>query len=690
MARVPVESTVRAEALQTVAVPRAQAVTARFDPRADRAYQLAEQLGAAGPQVERLGQSLLRQEQQDAEKFINSMTPDQLRKKIDSGELPAWKSPLWVATVQNSAGDNASKAIFREAESKVAAGEFNTQEELDAFITERRNTHLEGKSDYEIAGFDRSFNPMRDRVKNSQNAVMTKRFETQALEVANEDLANATTEITSAEFDGKTNAEKVAHVIGRYDKHRTARTLNDDNSKKAMDGVILSLAATGNTELVNEFIKSRLPNNGPTVEAFLGPQRILQLRNMSEAKAAENQKEADRRYLQAETDVIMADAQRESDELVAQRNGSAMTDRTLPDGRVVKGSDFVLVSVEKQIAANPQMGFDEQVRLYKNSGIVKGGKYDQWKKEFNTAVYNIGEITIDADGKPKGTLLEGTAQSLERFAVARQVSEQYAKELVGEDNYKMLNKIQALREAGIPELAQAAGIVNQISRRQYDPKTWGNIQKDVTAAVEDIKNPGIFTGRFWGELFRGEFGEGDKNIIPIESNIREMAEAYVQARIAPDAKTAVKLATDYMSKTVVQVNNTMYMRSDLPKVPAGEDDIKWFEKYQTEVLVPRLNKMGIDPSVSDLTLIPQKGGQPMYLVTNRAIPLPREGGVGMLYVTQAEVESWVKGQISTRNTDAATKANKDLKTKQSVQPPKVVETEEGAALTAPRGIRKRN
>ncbi len=80
----------------------------------------------------------------------------------------------------------------------------------------------------------------------------------------------------------------------------------------------------------------------------------------------------------------------------------------------------------------------------------------------------------------------------------------------------------------------------------------------------------------------------------------------------------------------------------------------------------------------------------MYLVTNKAIPLPREGGVGMMYVTQAEVESWVKGQISTRNNDAATNANKDLSTKQNVQPPKVVDTEGGAALTAPRGVRKRN
>ena len=81
MARVPVESQVRAEALQTVAVPRAQAVTARLDPRADRAFQLAEQLGAAGPQIERLNQQAIEMTRRDAESFANSMTVDELRKQ---------------------------------------------------------------------------------------------------------------------------------------------------------------------------------------------------------------------------------------------------------------------------------------------------------------------------------------------------------------------------------------------------------------------------------------------------------------------------------------------------------------------------------------------------------------------------------------------------------------------------------
>ncbi len=696
MARAPVESTVRAEALQSVAAPRAtqvQAVNARFDPNESRAYQLATALGAAAPQIDQLYRFSMDNERQAAKEFANSMTPEELRKKIDSGEMPVWKSPLWAATVQHVAGDNTSKGVFRDVDSKIAMGEFKTQEELDAYVSKKRDEALTGKSSYEVTGFDKNYNPQLDRAKNQQNTVITKRLENEAATVVNEDLSNAVGEITSPAFDSKTSQEKVDYVIQKYNMHRTARTLNDEGARSALDAVILKLAATGNVDLVNEFMKTKLPNNGPSVESFIDVKngqstgRSLSLRNTAETQAGQNNREAERRVLQATNETLIAGADSQAAELVSLRNGASMPDTVLADGRVYKGSDAVAAAVARQVAANPEMGFDEQVRLFKNNGVIN----QQWKREFSTAVYNLGEITIDADGKPSGTLLKGTTEQLEKFSIARQVSEQYAKDLVGEDNYKILNKIQALREAGVPEVAQAAGLVNQINRRQYEPQTWGKIQKDVSSAIEDIKSPGFFTGRFWSELFRGEFGEGEKNLIPIESNIKELAEAYVQARVAPDAKSAVRMASDYMSKTVVQVNNALYMRSDIPKAPQGEDEIKWFEKYQQEVLMPRLKKMGIDPSMGDLTLLPQKGGQAMFTVTNRGMPLPREDGIGILSVTNREIEEWTKGQINTRNTDAADKANKVFQRKNRPIPPtKVIETPGGAGLTAPRGVSKRN
>jgi hypothetical protein len=663
MARVQVESGVRAEALQTVAMPKAQAVTPRFDPNSSQAFQLAAALGAAQPLADRIKERALDAEEEDARRFASSMTAEELRKKIDNKELPAWRSPLWVATVQNVAGDNSAKSIFRDVDSKIANNEFNTQEEVDQYIKQRRDESLGGKSNYQTAGFDKNFNALRDRALNQQNAVQTKRLESQGLEVATEDLSNAASEITGEAFNGKTNQDRVAYVLQKYNMHRTARTLNDSTAKAALDGVILSLAASGQKELVDEFIKSRLPNNGPTIEAFLSPARVLQLRGTAEREWNQAQNETAKRAIRVEADTIVTSANTQADELVSQQNGSAMPDITVPTEsggtKTVKGVELVEAAIGRQIAAKPDMPFDQQVRLYKNNGIIN----QAWKKDFSTAVYNLGEITIDAQGKPSGKLLQPTIDSLERFSIARQVSEQYAKDLVGEDNYKILNKIQALREAGVPDVNMAAGFVNQINRRQYEPVTWGNIKKDVNTSIEDIKNPGIFTGRFWGELFRGEFGDGTKNIIPIQGSLQELAETYVQARIAPDGKTAVRMASDYMAKSVVQINNTMYMRSDLPKVPKGEDDAAWFEKYQKDVLIPQLKKMGIDPSLSDLTLLPQKGGQPSYIIANREMPIPGVNG-GAMVVTQAEIEKWVQGSINTRTGLSAEEANADLKRKQ--------------------------
>lgn len=691
--RVQVESSIRPEALQVIPLPKAQAVTQRFDPNESQAFQLASALGAAQPLADRVKERALDNEQAAALQFANSMTPDELRKKIDSGEMPMWKSPLWSATVQHVAGDNTVKGIFRDVDSQVAQGKFQTQEELDAYIKQKRDESLAGKSAYEIAGFDKNFNQYRDRSANQQNQVTTKRLENQAATVVAEDLSNGVAEITSPAFDGKTPQDRVQYILKKYEMHRTARTLNDESARSALDAVVLKLAGSGNVELVNEFLKTKLPNNGPTIETYLDVRngqttgRSLQLRNTAETQFGQNQREAEKRVLQATNETLIQGADTKADELVAQGNGAAMVDTVLADGKIYKGTDATAAAVQRQLAANPDMGFDSQVRLYKNNGVIN----QQWKKEFSTAVYNLGEITIDAQGKPSGTLLKSTTEQLEKFAIARQVSEQYAKDLVGEDNYKILNKIQALREAGIPETAQAAGIVNQINRRQYEPQTWGKIQKDVTSAIEEIKSPSFFSTRFFSELFRGEFGSAEKNLIPIEGNLRELAEAYVQARISPDAKSAVQMASDYLSKSVVQVNNTLYMRSDLPSAPKGEDEIKWFERYQNEVLIPRLKKMGIEPSIGDLTLIPQKGGQAMFTVTNKGMPLPREEGIGILSVTRAEVEAWTKGQISIRAGEQATTADKVLKRQQRVVPPtRIIETEGGAAVTAPRGVRQRN
>lgn len=663
------------ELTQVTASPNIHTVQANQNTQGSTATQLARQLGVAFPQVNNLYQDALTNERKAAEEYANSIPAGELRKQIDNGEVPVTKSPLWAATVQHVAGENASREIFRSAEIKTRSGEFQNEEQLNNYLFEQRNKVLAGKDTYEVAGFDKNWVKLKNQANDLMVNIQSEKLVTAGMQQANDDLSNAIYDITGGMYKDLPDNEKIGVVLKKYDLHRTSGTLvNDRAAKEVMDGIVHRLAAAGNRDLVLNLLKSKLPNNGPTVEGMLGLQRSDSLYGMAVQQYG--------RVAQENSDAeILARAKANTDKLVANRDGGSAQDVVLPqvDGsppKIVKAKDLVAESVDKQIQANPNMPFTEQVRLYANNGVEN----DSWKRELSTAVFNIGEINIDAQGKPTGQLLQPTVAALDKFSQIRQVSESYAKAIVGDEAYKTLDKIQALREGGVPDAHQAAALVNQVNRRSIEPKTWGNIQKNVTAEMSNITNPSMFTGRFWGELFRGEFGEGDKNIIPIAGNLQNLAETYLAARIAPDAKTAVKMASDYMQKSVVQVNNTLYMASDLPPVPSGENAVKWFEQYQKDVLVPRLNKMGIDPSLSDLTLIPTKGGQATYIVSNKAQPLPSESGAGLLMVNGADITAWVRQQMIERNKRSAEEANIGLKKKQSAQPPKVVDTEGGAAM----------
>lgn len=690
MAREPVESSVRAEALQSIAMPKLQGVQARFDPRADKAYQLAEQLGAARPYIDQMKQGAAIEEKKDALSYANSMTADDLRKKIDNGELPAWKSPIWVATVQNTAGDNAARGIFREAESRIANGEFKTQQELEQFIQSRRDDTLAGKSSYEIHGFDTNYNELKNRAFSQMNSVMTKRYETEGVTVANEAISNRTAEVTSPEWNGRTNQERAQHILAEYEKHRSSRIINDDTARGVLDTTILKLATSGNKDLVEELLKTKLPNNGPTIETFLDVRngqstgRSLTLRNTAETHWNRAQNEAALRVIEAENEVVLKAAQDNADELVAQGRGSLVGDvvlRTATGTKTIPGKDIVEVSIQKQLAANPDMGLDGQTILYKRSGIIN----EAWKKELQTATFNLGEVTLDAQNKPVGKLLQPTLEALDKFAIIDKTDAEYAKKLVGEEAYKTLHKVDALRFY-LNDPHQAAGVVTQINRKQYNPQTWGNTQKQINSAMADLQDASLFS---W------DFGDAKKNILPIADNLKELSESLVQARIAPDGKTAVKMALEYMQKNTVRINDTLYMRADMPRVVDAngmlrdkEDPADWFKNYQKESLLPRLRKMGIEPNFSDLTLAPEKGSTPSYRVQLRNQPIPAEDGKGFMIITRQEVEKWIGQELEVRDQLGAEKYQQQRTMRDNAKGPTVTETPGGAAMVYGVGRRR--
>jgi hypothetical protein len=68
-----------------------------------------------------------------ASTYANSMTVDELGKRIKAGDMLASESPVFAATVQHIWGQNTQASMERDVMSKVNKGElkFNSPEEID-------------------------------------------------------------------------------------------------------------------------------------------------------------------------------------------------------------------------------------------------------------------------------------------------------------------------------------------------------------------------------------------------------------------------------------------------------------------------------------------------------------------------------------------------------------------------------
>lgn len=703
MPRVQVGYDPRAEALQTTAAPNIRAVKARFDPRDSSAYQLAEALGAKSVQ-QGLADALSRSQENDvknAKTDINSLTAGQLAEKVKSGEILASKSPVYRATIEHVDGENDVNKVEQELTSKLTRGEiFKDPEDLEDYLIKERNKALAGKSQFAIAGFDKSWAQFRQRAAVANNKAIDGQYMEKNQQVAADSFSK---ELDDSKREGLQPADKVTRLIGKYDLLRSSSVLSSDKSQeRALKDIALRLSSDGDTETLKLFLDTKLPNNGPSIRAKLGTQdseiilksgeanldkkirevtddEFLPLREQANEgidpatfdKRLEEFYQPRKKYISSETVAGLKQRNRaavaqkaatlekinkklvednedaQAVQLMEQRiaDGKPVMDLTTPSGRVLKAQDLGEAAMGKIIRANPDMPFAEQVRRYALGGVDNKA----WKREFGTALFNIGEVNIDATGKRTGDLMPATTEALDRFAMVRQVSEGYARDLAGGDkNYEMLTHIQALRENGIGDVNMAAALVNQKARRNMSAKVWGNIQEEVTTELEKTLNPGVFSQRFWGELFRGEFGNSEKNVLPIKNGVRSLAETYLGASVAKDGKDAVRMAGEYYAKPSIttQINNTIYLNKDLPELPAGVDRTAWFSKAMDEYVGGKLKTQGIKYNRSDLTLIPQEGGNAPYLIALRGQPTGE-------YVTKKEIADWVTSKKDQQDTEDA-------------------------------------
>lgn len=692
MSRVDPGYAPRPEGVQVTASPIINTEQARFDPRSSTAFRLAEALGAVGPDIAKVASRVQDSEREAARQFANSMTVDELGKKIKSGEMLPSQSPVFAATLHHIYGENTMAHLERDTLSKIQTGQlkFNSQEELDQYLTEQRTTAIQGANKYAIAGFDKGWDQFKTALATANARITNDQFLQRGVQEGEDNLHSVLTQVTSPTFKG-TKDEAAAAIAGRYQLLRKTALLLDDQAKEALTGLLASVAQSGDQALMDSLLKQPL-DNGVSVQAVVGSVKAASLQQHTKIQNDQNQRQrvdmeirpflewADKGELEGKnrkqfdawvkaneqwvttaaihsiTTANLQAQERAKRELLqnqilaaaqasvanAQQATMAAIESNnyafLPQQKVLNTNGEATDFKQKEFATEylakraVNLPFDKQVQFWETNGLTN----PEWEKVVQAGVSNVASVGWTYDGKNVGKLNPQGQAAIQTYLKIAAVSPAAADKLAGKDADLMSDIKFMVERGGMPDLNQAAAFVNQVHRSGIDKYDYDSLKAKVESAVNDVVFP-----HFWSrpvDWVKGFFGNDQTNLVAVQHDIRRRAELLVRSGQVKDPEMAVKATVEYLSNPAVtsKVNGTLYYNKDLPTAPKGEDQAEWFGKFIDEVPGKLASARKMDHK--DVRLeVNQAGGFTAWVA---GVPLTDANGNVVTY-TKQQVSKWI-------------------------------------------------
>lgn len=689
----------RPEGVQITASPNIATEQARFDPRSSTAFRLAEALGAAAPEIDKIASRVQDSEREAARQFANSLTVDELGKKIKSGEMLPSQSPVFAATLHHIYGENTMTNLERDALSKIQTGQlkFNNQEELDQYLTEQRNTSLQGANKYAITGFDKGWDQFKTALATANARITNDQFIQRGVQEGEYNLHAVLTQVTSPTFKG-TKEEAAAAITGRYQLLRKTALLRDDQAKEAFTGLLSSVAQSGDQALMESLLKQSL-DNGVSVQSVVGSMKAVSLQQHTLIQDDKNQRQrvdvelrpflewadngelegknrkkfdawikANERWVTTATihGITNANlhAQERAKQGLLQNQMLAAAQASVANAQqatmaAIEGGNYAFLPQQKVMNTNGEaadfkqkefaqeyltkrsasLPFDKQVQLWETNGITN----PEWEKVVQAGVSNVASVGWAYDGKNVGQLNPQGQAAIQQYLHISAVSPAAADKMAGKDAALMSDIKFMIERGGMPDLSQAAALVNQAHRSGITKSDYDSMKAKVKSSVDDVVFP-----HFWSrpvDWVQGFFGNDQSNLVAIQHDIRRRAELLMQSGQVKDPEAAVKATVEYLSNPAVtsKVNGTMYYNKDLPAAPKGEEPTKWFGKFIDEVP----GKLATDRKMDhkDVRLeVNQAGGFTAWIA---GVPLTDVNGNVVTY-TKQQVSEWI-GQKHAEN-----------------------------------------
>lgn len=211
----------------------------------------------------------------EADAFFNSMKLGDVGKLVKEGKLPVDSSPVFRARVEHNYGSNYLAQVTRDAQEKLANGEFSVegrspQEGFETYITDARNKFLEGASKYTVAGFDKNYNATKlkfEEVISNQNTA-ERMMEAQGS--VTESAYNNLSTFVKADALGVKSVEAggIAKVVTSVRAELDQTHQSPFNRKGVFANLATEIATLGDPAALKEYMDTDL-GNGLTIEKVI-------------------------------------------------------------------------------------------------------------------------------------------------------------------------------------------------------------------------------------------------------------------------------------------------------------------------------------------------------------------------------------------------------------------------------------
>lgn len=680
-----------------------QMETQYFNANNDKATQLAAALGAAQQPLAALRQNQVETVHKEALAWANSTSTDDIAKAVFDKSLRPSESPIFNAAVRNIHGSRALADTVTQIKSDLATGKlkFNSSKEFDAYFTQQRNEFLAGKDNFTVSGYDKAFNEARTalgefvRTQNDQEALNA------AAEQGNAAMNSYIAFVSDPKQFQGTPTEAASLLGNVYDTMVKNGVVAKEVGKKILTDGIKSLIPGGNKDLMDAMLDTRTAD-GLRVRDIIGADHSAlfaaqakgnfdqqQVKNWQQESqefaiaAAEGQltgnklqrfEEAWARYapylsasnkltiLSAQktamaaiqkgiseanfNNILMVAEQSNTAAVVAAVEGNTYEQWAQGASLVVPTKDGGTTSVSKSdmetiARKHLESKFAQSDLITRMNGFAQNGIVDtQLQASLSKLSTNLSEVTIGTNGKPQGEVPPEAASQLGEFMAMNKANPLYLKKVVGDsERYDQLELAAGQLELGRSMNEIAVGM-SKIKSLDIQSAQFKGLDKGVQDAVTEILSPSWLERMAY--ILPGFDGVSDmSNQMAYGAKIKKWALFNVLTGASRDPKEAVDGAFEHFKKSSVRVGNVMYLKTDMPEIPADvigtRTPAEWMDKYVKEVINPIATEAGY--SVDKIRLEPTPGGYTAYLAGNTFM-LGKDGQV--VHIGKKDIGEWAR------------------------------------------------